>query len=167
MKWASVALRSGLPSELCLGREHGYSRRMLPIACAGWAAPAARWEPTSILRCFLFCCRAAAKAGRSVLQLDPSDSYGGSWASLHLAELQQLLLEGGGGSCGGSSAQETATAADGTVAEPGDYPSPGQQQQPAASAVAAGISGAAVWQQAGASLGPSSHYSLDLAPKVG
>ena len=39
MKWASVALRSGLPSELCLGREHGYSRRMLPIACAGLRHP--------------------------------------------------------------------------------------------------------------------------------
>ena len=94
-----------------------------------------------------------------MLQLDPSDSYGGSWASLHLAELQQLLLEGGGGS--------GAQQADGTVAEASGSPSPDQQQQRKKSAVAAGVNGATVWQQPGASLGPSSQYSLDLAPKVG
>ena len=87
--------------------------------------------------------RAAAKAGHSVLQLDPAGHYGGAWASLRLGELADLL-------------QEAAGCADGPTAEGG-----------AGGAAAAGITGAAVWQRPGAELGPGGQYSCDLAPKVG
>lgn len=36
-------------------------------------------------------CRAASKAGHSVLQVDPATHYGGAWASLRLDELQAAL----------------------------------------------------------------------------
>lgn len=86
---------------------------------------------------------AAAKAGRSVLQIDPADHYGGAWASHHLDELLALLAASGG-------AGEDNGPLAGT----------------AAAARAAGLRGAALYQASGAELGPSHQYNIDLAPKV-
>ena len=133
--------------------------------------PAAEPPPATLLPPCLVArrCSAAAKAGRTVLQLDPSDHYGGSWASLHLDELQRLLLPPP------------------TDEQCGDVgvPDGGQlAQRQLQDLAAAGISGAEVWQQqqrqrhpggggaaaaaaaAAALLGDGGQYCLDLAPKV-
>lgn len=83
--------------------------------------------------------RAAAKAGRSVLQLDPSAHYGGPWASYHLEEFMSLLEE---------------------------FMSLLEEEGTAAATASAGVGGAAVYRQPGAELGPAHQYNLDLAPKV-
>ncbi len=119
-------------------------------------------------------CSAAAKAGHSVLQLDPSDHYGGAWASLPLDELSGVLRDAGAdvGALTGAASQPgqqpdlqlpsgPAAANDGEQQESGLMPTaPG-------AAAAAGIRDAQVWPRTGADLGPLRQYCLDLAPKVG
>ncbi|KAL4446312.1 hypothetical protein ABPG77_003119 [Micractinium sp. CCAP 211/92] len=116
---------------------------------------------------------AAAKAGHSVLQLDPSDHYGGAWASLPLDELSGVLRDAGAdvGALSGAASQpgqqpglqlrsEPAAANDGEQEDSGLVPAaPG-------AAAAAGIRNAQVWRRTGADLGPVRQYCLDLAPKV-
>ena len=108
-------------------------------------------------------CRAAAKAGHSVLQLDPSDHYGGAWASLPLDELAGLLQDAGAdvGTPTGAASQLGQQADSSSAADAGQ-----QQGQGLSLAAAAGIRGAQVWQRDSADLGPSRQYCLDLAPKV-
>ncbi|GAB4822847.1 hypothetical protein N2152v2_009893 [Parachlorella kessleri] len=87
---------------------------------------------------------AAAKAGKSVLQLDAAGTYGGNWTSLSLQDFLATL--------------GAAKSADEPAAATGPFRG--------CSTVA--ISGAAVLECPGLgdSLGPSSQYNIDLSPKV-
>lgn len=93
---------------------------------------------------------AAAKAGRSVLQLDPATHYGGAWASHHLSEFRALLRgarpDGEQQPASGGAGASSSTAV-------GD-------------ARAAGLGAAAIYEASGAELGPSHEYNIDLAPKA-
>ncbi|PRW45613.1 rab s geranylgeranyltransferase component A 2 [Chlorella sorokiniana] len=114
---------------------------------------------------------AAAKAGRSVLQLDPCAHYGGAWASLRLNELETLLQPAGDtAAAAAAEANGSGLVADGAASSSGSSDAGAdaaeRQAEAAAAAAAAGIAGAEVWRRPGAELGAVQQYSLDLAPKV-
>ena len=130
--------------------------------------------------------RAAAKAGKKVLHLDPAASYGGHWASHHLdgilawaAEQQRRQPSDAAPAAGpGAMAADTAAVATGAPAVDaatggGSIITPADADMAESeSGFAVSLSGAAVYShvttalQPGADLGPEREYSIDLAPKV-
>ena len=83
-------------------------------------------------------CRAAAKAGKSVLQLDPAGHYGGAWAALTLHEFLSAL---------------------GRTGEPDGLDA-------VRSDVASRLSGSCVLRSPGAALGPAAAFNIDLSPHL-
>lgn len=105
-----------------------------------------------------------------MLQLDPSNQYGGSWASLRLNEFADLLQSGGGNGTADGPANGAASEAAAVAAEAASSGSDSAEAAEAAAQqlAAAGIRGvgAEVWRRPWAELGPAHQYSLDLAPKA-
>ena len=114
-----------------------------------------------------------------MLQIDPANHYGGSWASLNLDELLSLLRGGsqsrqqsgaGGIPSGRPSAAAAAAARSGGPSAGGsgggDAAAAAAEAATEAEAAAALVHGAAVYSTPGSDLGPPQAYNIDLAPKV-
>ena len=108
---------------------------------------------------------AAARAGKSVLQLDAAPRFGGGWATLNLEELVAWLTSAGSGNV---DADDSAQPAPSSSSSAGDVEEEGAgrlirlpRPRPGA------LRGASLLLAPGvtlASLGPARAYALDLAP---